>query len=124
MAATPPASIACTNSARVANGKVLAAPETEPLGVGEIMHGGRTGGGDIDDARIRQRVLQAQSGAALLRGRLIAALALAAGGVRHGVAFVEHDDSIEIRSQPIDDLADARNSFLARIGAQRGVGRK
>ena len=88
------------------------------------MHGGRTGGGDIDDARIRQRVLQAQSGAALLRGRLIAALALAAGGVRHGVAFVEHDDSIEIRSQPIDDLADARNSFLARIGAQRGVGRK
>jgi hypothetical protein len=49
---------------------------------------------------------------------------LAAGGVRQGVAFVEHDGSIEVRSQPIDDLADAGNSFLACIGAQRGVGRK
>ena len=88
------------------------------------MHRGRAGGGDIDDARIGQRMLQAQTRAALLRGRLIAALALAAGGVRHGVAFVEHDDAVEVRAQPIDDLLDARNPFLARIGAQRGVGRK
>ena len=33
-----------------------------------------------------KRVLQAQSGAALLRGGCIAAFALAAGGVLHGVA--------------------------------------
>jgi hypothetical protein len=52
-----------------------------------------------------------------LRGRPIATLTFAAGGVRHGVAFVKHGDSIEVRSQPIDDLADAGNSFLARIGA-------
>ncbi len=104
--------------------EILAAPQAEPLGIGEIVDRGRAGRGDIDDARIGQRVLQAQAGAALLRGRLIAALALAAGGVRHGVAFVEDDDSIEVRSQPIDDLLDARNSFLARVGAQRGVGRK
>ena len=45
------------------------------------------------------RVLQAQSGAALLRGRLITPLALAAGAVRHGAAFVEHDDPIE--SDPV-----------------------
>jgi hypothetical protein len=60
---------------------------------------------------------QRHSGLENLRGRLISAHALAAGGVRHGVASVEHDGSIEIRSQQIDDLADARNSFLTRIGA-------
>ena len=105
-------------------GKIFAAPEAEPLGIGKIMHRRRAGGGDINNARIGQRMLQAQARAALLRRRLIAALALAAGGVRHGVAFVEHDDSVEVRPQPIDDLADARNPFLARIGAQRSVGRK
>ena len=67
-------------------------------------------------------MLQPQTGPALLRGRLFAALALTAGGIRHGVAFVEDDDAIEIRAQPIDDLPDARDLLLARIGAQRGVG--
>ena len=117
MAATPPASIACTNSARVANGKSSTAPQAEPLRIGEIVHRGRAGRRHVDDAGIGQRVLQAQSRAALLRRRLVAALALAAGGVRHRMAFVEHDDAIEIRSQPVDDLLDPRNSFLARVGA-------
>ena len=69
-----------------------------------------------------QRVLQAQAGAALLRGRLVAAFALAAGGVLHGMALVEDDDAVEIGAQPVDDLLDARSLLLARVGAQRGVG--
>ena len=103
-------------------GEILAAPQAEPLGIGEIVDRGRAGRRDIEDAGIRQRVLQAQPGAALLRGGLVAAFALAAGGVLHGVALVEDDDAVEIGAQPIDDLLDARNLLVARVGAQRGVG--
>jgi hypothetical protein len=70
---------------------------------------GGAGRRDIDDAGVRQRVLEAQARAALLRGGLVAALALAAGGVLHGVALVENDHSVEVGAQPFDDLADARN---------------
>ena len=42
-----------------------------------------------------QRMLQAQSGLALLRRFLLAALALVAGGVGHGVGLVEDDDAVE-----------------------------
>ncbi len=97
-------------------GEVLAAPQAEPLGVGEVVHGRGARGGHVDDAGIGQRMLQAQPRTALLRRRLVAALALAAGGIGHGMAFVEHDHSVEVRPQPIDDLADPRNPFLARIG--------
>ena len=79
---------------------------------------------DIDDAGVRQRVLKPQAGAALLRGGLVAAFALAAGGVLHGVALVEDDHAVEIGAQPFDDLPDARNLLVARVGAQRGIGRK
>ena len=54
-----------------------------------------------------QRMLQAQSGLALLRGFLFAALALVAGGIRHGVRLVKDDDAVEIASKPVDDLLDA-----------------
>ena len=54
-----------------------------------------------------QRVLQAQSGLALLRRFLLAALALVAGGVGHGVRLVEDDDAVEIASKPVDDLLHA-----------------
>ena len=47
-------------------GEILAAPEAEPLGVGEIVHGRGARGGDVDDARIRA--------------------ARAAGATRHGPA--------------------------------------
>ena len=57
-------------------------------------------------------------------GGLVAAFALAAGGVLHGVALVEDDDAVEIGAQPFDDLLDARNLLVARVGAQRGVGRE
>ena len=117
MAATPPASIACDELGAGGEGEVLAAPEAEPLGIGEIVDRGGAGGRDVDDARIGQRVLQAQAGTALLRGRLVAAFALAAGGIGHGVALVEDDHAVEVRAQPIDDLLDPRNPFLARVGA-------
>ena len=65
--------------------KVLAAPQPEALGVGEIMNRGGAGRRDIDDARVRQRMLQPKPGAALLRCGLVAALALAAGGILHRV---------------------------------------
>ena len=57
-------------------------------------------------------MLQAQAGAALLRRRLIAALALAARGILHGVALVEDDDAVEVAAQPIDDLLNARGLRL------------
>ena len=98
-------------------GKILAAPEAEPLGIGEIVDGGRAGRRDIDDARVRQRVLKAKPRPALLRGGLVAAFALAAGGVLHGMALVEHDHAVEIGAQPFDDLPDARNLLVARVGA-------
>ena len=104
--------------------EILAAPEAEPLGIGEIVDRGGAGRRDIDDAGVRQRVLQAQAGAALLRGGLVAALAFVASGVLHGMALVEDDDAVEIGAQPIDDLPHARNLRVAPIGAQRGVGRK
>ena len=52
----------------------------------------------------------------------VAALALAAPGVLHGVALVEDDHSVETGAQPIDDLPYPGNPFLARVVPQRGVG--
>ena len=69
-------------------------------------------------------MLQAQARAPLLRGGDVAAFALAAAGVLHGMALVENDHSVEIGAQPIDDLPDARNLLAALVGAQRGVGCK
>ena len=104
--------------------EILAAPEAETLGVGEIMDRGGAGRGDVDDAGVRQGVLEPQPRAALLRGGLVAAFALAADRVLHGVALVENDHSVEVGAQPFDDLPDARKLLAALIGAQRGVGRK
>ena len=42
-------------------GKVLAAPEAEALGIGEIVDRGGAGRRDIDDAGVGQGVLQAQA---------------------------------------------------------------
>ena len=103
-------------------GEVLAAPEAEPLGVGEIVDGRRAGGRDIDHARLGQGVLEAQARAALLRGGDVAAFALAATGVLHGVALVENNHSVEVGAQPFNDLADARNLLATVVGPQRSVG--
>jgi hypothetical protein len=47
-------------------GKILATPEAEALGVGEIMDGGGAGRRNIDDAGVRQGVLETKSCAAAL----------------------------------------------------------
>ena len=67
-------------------------------------------------------MLQAKACAALLRCRLIAAFALPARGVLHRVRLVEDDHAVEIGAQPFHDLFDPRYFFVARVGAQRGVG--
>ena len=104
--------------------EIVAAPQSQPLGVGEIVHRRGAGRRDIDHAGIRQGVLEPQARAPLLRGRLVTALALAANRVLHGVALVEDDHSVEVGAQPFDDLPDARKLFAALVGAQRSVGGK
>ena len=104
--------------------EILTAPQPEALRVGEVLHPGGTGCGHVDDARIGERMLEPQPGAALLRRRRIAALAGAARGVLHGVALVEHDHSVEVATQPFDDLLDARKLARAPFAPQRSVGCK
>ena len=86
------------------------------------MDGGRAGGGDINDTGVRKRILEAQAGAALLRGGDITAFSLTARGVLHLVRLVENHHSIEVGAQPFNDLFDPRNLLSAVVGAQRGVG--
>ncbi len=79
-----------------------------------------------------QRILQAQSGLALLRGFFLAAFAFVAGGIRHGVGFVEDDDAIKtcpgpragVAAEPVDDLLHAAGLPTTRLGAQGRVSRK
>ena len=97
------------------------------------MNRSRTGGRDVDDAGIRQSMLQPQARAALLRGRPrtiasnrleVTPLALATKRVLHGVALVEDDHSVEVGAQPFNDLTRARKLFSTLVGAQRSVGGK
>ena len=97
--------------------KVLAAPQAEPLGVGEVVDRRGAGRRDIDDAGVRQRVLEPQTRAALLRSGNVAAFSLAATGVLHCVRLVENQDSVEVGAQPFDDLPDARNLLATVVGA-------
>src|SRR5450631_2730123 len=76
--------------------KVLASPEPEALGVGEVMNRGGGGRRDVDDARVRQGMLQPKPRAALLRRSLVTAFTLPARGVLHRVRLVEDDDTVEI----------------------------
>jgi hypothetical protein len=69
-----------------------------------------------------ERVLQAQSRLALLRRLLFAALGLVAGGIGHGVGFVEDNDAVETPAKPIDDLLHAAGFFAFGLRAQRRVG--
>src|SRR5258708_31595495 len=112
--------------------EVLAAPETEALGISEIVHPGSAGRRDIDHASIRQGMLEPEPCASLLRGRLVTTLALASNGVLHRMRLVENDHSVKTcpglraraGAQPFDYLTDARKLFSALIGVQRSVGRK
>ena len=62
-------------------------------------------------------MLEPQARAPLLRGRLVTALALAAGRVLHGMALVEDDYSVEVGAHPFNDLPDTRKLFATLIGA-------
>ena len=75
--------------------RLAGGPEPEPAGIGEAGDGGGAGGRDIGDARIGQRILKPQAGAALL-GRLdLAAVALRPGGIGHGMRLVEDHRAVE-----------------------------
>ena len=71
-----------------------------------------------------QRMLQPQSGLALLRWFLFAAFTLVTGGIRHGVRLVEDDDAVEFTSEPVDDLLNAAWFVAFGLSPQRGVGGK
>ena len=73
---------------------------------------------------IGQFVLQAQSCPALLGCGHIAALAFAASGIGHGVAFVEEDHPIEVLPKPVDDLIDTGFLGPTLLRTQRCVGGK
>ena len=102
--------------------KITGAPQAEPRGIGEVLNRRGAGGRDIENARVMQRVLQAETRLALLRRLLLAALALVAGGVGHGMRFVEDDDAVEVAAEPVDDLLNAARLFALRLGAQGRVG--
>ena len=75
--------------------RLAGGPEPEPAGIGEAGDSGGAGGRDIGDARVRQRVLEPEPGAALL-GRLdLAAVALGPGGIGHGMRLVEDHHAVE-----------------------------
>jgi hypothetical protein len=56
-------------------GKVVAAPQAEALGIGEIVDSGRARRRDVDHARVSQGVLQAEACASLLRMRDVTSFA-------------------------------------------------
>ena len=100
-------------------GEIRAAPQTEALCIGEIVHRSGAGRRDIEHTGVWQGMLKAQARASLLGGRQVAAFALAAGRVLHGVALVEDDHSIEVAAQPIHDLLHPRN--LSSRASDRSV---
>ena len=108
----------------IGEGEGIIAPETEPLGIGEILDGRGARRRDIEDAGVGESVLEPQTRPALLGSLLVAALALAPRRVLHGVAFVEDDHAIEVGAEPVDDLAHARALIPARFRAKRRIGRE
>ena len=100
----------------IGEGEVVAAPQAEPLGIGEIVDGRRAGRRDVDDPGVRESVLEPEPRTALLRRRNVAPFSLPASGILHRVAFVEDDHSIEIGAQPFDDLLDPRKLLAPVVG--------
>ena len=112
--------------------RLAGGPKPEPAGIGEPGEGGGAGRRDVGDARIGERVLEAEPRAALLRRGDLAAVALRPRGVGHGVRLVEQDGAVkgvavvlvEGACEPGDDLVEARRLPLAGRRAQRRVGRE
>src|SRR3546814_20895282 len=66
-------------------------------------------------------MLEPEPSPALLRRRLVAAFALAAGGIGHCVGFVKHDYAVEIGAEPVDDLLDTARLLSPFLRAQRRI---
>ena len=96
--------------------------QAKALGIGKVLDRRGAGRRDVDNAGIGQRMLQSQTRSPLLGRRDIAALALTARGIGHGVRLVEHDHAIKIRPQPVDYLVDTRLLAAALLRAQRRIG--
>ena len=108
-------------------GGLAGGPEPEAPRIGEAGDGGGAGSRDVEDAGVRQRVLQPEAGASLLRGLRLPALALRPGRIGHRVGLVEDDHARErvalvfvlaVR-EPGDDLVEARRLALTGGRAQR-----
>src|SRR3546814_19642164 len=96
--------------------EILAAPKAKALRVGQVMDRGRAGRRDVDDARVRQGVLTPKARTALLRGGDVAALALAACGVLHGVGLVQDAHSLEVGAPPFRNLLDPGQPIATDFG--------
>jgi len=97
--------------------KILTAPETEALCISKVVNCGGPGCRDINHAGIGQRMLEPQARTSLLGSGDITAFTFSATGILHGMALVEYNGSIEIGSQPFDDLLDAGNLLAPVVGA-------
>ena len=103
--------------------EILAAPQAEPLGIGEIVDGGGAGRRDVDDARVGQRVLQPQAGAALLRGGLTRRARPCRRRRSAWRGSRRKRSRRRNRSPAIRRSAGRAKAFSPRVvGAQRGVG--
>ena len=105
-------------------GEIPGAPETEAGSIGEIADDRRASGRDVEHACIGHGVLQREARKTLLRGLLVTAVRLFAGGIRHGVALVEGDNPIEPFAEPGRHLVEAGGFPFAFGRTQRGIGDK
>ena len=99
--------------------EIFPAPEAEPLRIGEVVNRGRPGGRDIDHARIRQLVLQAQARPALLRGFGIATLALRPAAL--AMAWLSSKRMTPSKSAPSQSTIWSTRDFLAPRSSERSV---
>ena len=123
IAATPPASIACDELGARREREIRAAPQAEPLGIGEIVDGGGAGRRDIE-----RRGHRAARAAGASPARPCCDGAWSPRSLFSPAAFCiawlssKTITPSKSRPKPIDDLLHARSLALARVGAQRGVG--
>ena len=105
-------------------GRIGATPQTETVGIAEILDAGGRGGRSIDDARGGTAVLQGQAGKPLERGGLGPVTHIARPRIGERMGLVERDHALEGRSQTIHELVKAGHAFIPRFRPQQGVGRE
>ena len=103
-------------------GEIASAPKAKSRSIGEIADNRRAGGRDVEHAGVGHGVLQREASEALLGRLLVAAVGLFAGSIRHGVAFVEGDDTVEPFAEPGRHLIEAGGFALAFSRPQGGIG--